>query len=466
MINNKKIFSDNYKISTSSLLVSYMILIAALFVLDYIPLRFRIIIFLISVSISMFILLVTKKNIWRYTLAISLVIISIAMYASKSMLDGISEASNAEFVEYIYIENLNNEIYEPKNTIGFYGIKWNTARKAFENENLKYLNNTIDVYNDPNILAYDLINNHIDGALIQSSFISDILLVDNNFWDKFEIVDRFKIEQVTEVVQKPVNINKEPFVVYLSGVDVYGDVLTRARTDMNILLAIDPVSMKVLSISIPRDSYVPLSCEDGAMDKLTHSSLYGIQCSINTLEALFGIPINYYARINFSGLVELVDYIGGVDVNSQYQFSTDSGFYFKEGMNHVDGKKALAFARERDHIEYGDVSRGVNHQELIQAIINKLTSPSMITKLPQVTMLLQNILDTNLESKAISTFISQKIDGQSTWDLTNYNLDGKGDMQHVHSLSSQYKYYVFWPSYDSLKEIKQALANLLGGNNG
>lgn len=462
MENNKSLNLNN-KIASLVLSVSFFTLLAGLFIMDFIPLRYRIIVFLVSISFSMFVLLITKATLWRYTLAISLFIVSMGMYASKSMLDGISEVSTSEFVEYIYIENPQNDIYEDVGIIGFYGVKWSSAKAAFEETEPDYLKSDVQIYNDPSVLAYDLINNHIEGAIIQSSFVSDILLVVDDFFDTFKIVNRFKIEQAIETVEKPVNIEKDNFVIYLSGVDVYGDVLTRARTDMNMLLVVNPLEKKVMTLSIPRDTYLALACEENAMDKLTHSSLYGIQCTLDSVEQLFQIDINYYARINFSGLVELVDFLGGIEVESNYDFSTDSGYHFYKGMNQVDGNKALAFARERDHIEYGDVSRGLNHQALIKAIINKITDPSMITKLPQTAMLLQNILDTNLSSKAISSFISDKIDGKSTWNVEDYNLEGSGDMQTVHSLSSQYKYYVYWPNYDSLKLLRSLLGDFIGG---
>ena len=464
MKKNVKMFQNGSRGATSLLIASFFVLIAALLMLDFIPVRYRVIVFLLSVSFSMAVLLITKANLWRYTLALSLIIVSVGMVTSKSMFNSLTQSRSLEYVEYIYIENPNKAIYEPKNVVGFYGVKWNVAKASFAHEDVFDKNAKVDVYADPNTLTFDLLNNHIDGAIVQASFLADILLVDSDFLKNVKIVKRFKIEQAREVVEKPVNINHQPFVLYLSGVDVYGDVLTRARSDMNVVMIVNPVNQEILTISIPRDTYVPLGCEEGAMDKLTHSSLYGVQCSIKTLETLLGIDINYYARINFSGLVNLVDYVGGVSVNSHYDFTTDGGYSFVKGMNDVDGQKALAFARERTHIAYGDLSRGIHHQELIAALLNKMTSSDMITKIPQIAILLQNILDTNLDSKTISSFVADKIDGSSHWTVSNLNLEGQGDMQVVHSLTPQYKYYVYWPDPTSLANIKEQARKRLGGS--
>ena len=175
-------------------------------------------------------------------------------------------------------------------------------------------------------------------------------------------------------------ITKQPFIVFLSGMDVYGDMDETSRSDVNMIACVNPTAKQVLLISIPRDAYVEIpGITYGEKDKLTHAGMYGIQYSIASVENIFDIDISYYVRINFTSLITMVDALGGIDVNSECAFSTyykqyneetDTWSYYEyaKGINHLDGIHALAFARERMNLVGGDYQRGRNQQAVIEAL--------------------------------------------------------------------------------------------------
>ncbi|QIK70379.1 LytR family transcriptional regulator [Erysipelothrix sp. HDW6C] len=452
---------NSNRIGTILLSVAFVLLGYALLVMRFIPVTYRLIILLITVVVAMIVLIVTKKQIWRYTLAASIVVVALGVFFSQFMVNNISSGKEYELVEYVYLRLKDNKTVEPTDKVGFYGVRLHDGEDETSGVKPEYLDHEIIEYADALELADALYDGVIDGILTQSSFVADIAFLKPDFEMDTVVVDQFNITEQRQSIVKDVDVTNEPFLVYVSGIDVFGDVVTRSRSDMNMLLAVNPQTHEILTVSIPRDSYLPLGCEGGEMDKLTHAGLYGISCSVKTMENLIGHDINYYIRLNFTGLVDIVDALGGVDVVSHYDFTTDGGLSFKVGKNHVNGEEALIFARERSNIDYGDVSRGIHHQELIKAIFQKLISPENISKLPQMTVLLQNTVDTNLSTETLSTLIARQISGDTVWSFKENNLKGSGDMQPVHTLSSEYMYYVYWPDSESLNEIKQQITAIM-----
>ena len=165
-------------------------------------------------------------------------------------------------------------------------------------------------------------------------------------------------------------ISKGKFSIYISGIDTSGNISNVSRSDSNTVVTVNTETHQVLLTSIPRDYYVTLHSKN-AKDKLTHSGIYGIAETVNTVEDLLDTDINYYVRVNFTTVIKLVDTLGGIDVNSDYAF-TSGEFNFVKGMNHMNGKQALAFSRERHAFKDGDNQRIKNQQKVIEAIINKV----------------------------------------------------------------------------------------------
>ena len=178
------------------------------------------------------------------------------------------------------------------------------------------------------------------------------------FSDDTRVLNTHSVKTVIEKKEKKLDdITETPFNVYLSGIDVYGDIETTSRSDVNVIMTVNPNTKEILLTTTPRDFYVPLSVSNGIPDKLTHAGIHGVDCSVKTLEMLYDIDIDYYVRVNFTSVKKIVDLLGGVKVYSDFDFTSDWGPSFKKGYNKVNGKQALAFCRERHHFAEGDKDR-------------------------------------------------------------------------------------------------------------
>ena len=240
-------------------------------------------------------------------------------------------------------------------------------------------------------MADALYDDEIQAMILNEGYIS--LLTEQEDYSDFSSHTKIIYEYVTEheitSIKPSGSITKQPFVVYCSGSDERdSDINAKSRSDVNILAVVNPSTHKILLVNIPRDYYLPLAF-NGEMDKLTHAGMYGVQESMAVLDNLYGTKTSYYGRINFYGLIDIVDALGGIDVYSDYSFHAATAevkgygyqtFDYVEGWNHLDGQAALMFTRERYSFSDGDNQRGKNQMKVIQAIIEKATSPSVLAK--------------------------------------------------------------------------------------
>ena len=263
-------------------------------------------------------------------------------------------------------------------------------------------------------------------------------------------------------------ITKEPFVVYLSGVDTRGDLTEKARSDVNILAAVNPVTKQVVLINTPRDYYVDLAGTN-SKDKLTHAGLYGVQTSMDTLGNLYGVDVQHYIRINFAGFINIVDALGGVDVYSDQAFTSvgSPGYYdpttFVEGWNHLDGKAALAFARERHAFKTGDVQRGINQMKVIDAMLNKIKSPALLMGFSKIMDSAADCFVTSLSQNQISALVRMQLSDFAEWNIESYTVTGSsGSSTKCYSAKGQ-KLYVMKPDENSVAKAKEMIAAVLGG---
>lgn len=248
------------------------------------------------------------------------------------------------------------------------------------------------------------------------------------------------------------NIAKEPFVVAITGVDEwdysYISPSARVRSDVNIVLVVNPINKQILMVTVPRDSYVPLDGDYYKMDKLTHAPTLsdGINCWINTLNEVLGIEINYYLRVNFTSLINIVNAIGGIDVNNPYYFETDhvlaynestKTYYnrhavFEEGLIHLTGEEALGYCRERYYVTddgymIGDLGRNQHQALVLKATIDKMSSVSIITKIGKLLESLEGKFTSNIESKEIYALAQMQLNDMADWQILTYSLSGYSD---------------------------------------
>ena len=263
-------------------------------------------------------------------------------------------------------------------------------------------------------------------------------------------------------------ITKEPFVVYLSGVDTRGDLTDKARSDVNIIAAVNPVTKQVVLINTPRDYYVDLAGTN-SKDKLTHAGLYGVQTSMDTLGNLYGVDVQHYIRINFAGFINVIDALGGVDVYSDQAFTSvgSPGYYdpttFVEGWNHLDGKAALAFARERHAFKTGDVQRGINQMKVIDAMLNKIKSPALLMGFTKILDAVSDSFVTSLSQNQISALVRMQLSDFAEWNIERYTVTGtSGSSTKCYSAKGQ-KLYVMKPDEASVAKAKEMIAAVMGG---
>lgn len=236
------------------------------------------------------------------------------------------------------------------------------------------------------------------------------------------------------------DITRDPFTVLISGNDSYGSLNENSRSDVNMLLTIDPRTQVVLITSIPRDSYLTMSCKkdetacSSVDDKLTHTGLYGVGTTESTIEDYLGIEINYTVRVNFSSLVNLVDAMGGIDVEIPEGLEVDT-FYangtegVKAGWNHLEGERALAFARERHAYQDGDNQRIRNQQQVMRALIDKIISPELLFRYPALMDAVSVAFETNMPADQIKSFLRYELLRRPNWQIISYAIAGEPDTQ-------------------------------------
>ncbi len=251
-------------------------------------------------------------------------------------------------------------------------------------------------------------------------------------------ISNYVDESVGDRAEEHVNVTQESFNVLVSGIDVTGDINeTISRSDVNMVVTINPKSREVLITSIPRDYYVMLPSY-GAMDKLTHTGIYGAQESIGAVEDLLGIDINYYAKVNYSTITGLVDAIGGIDIVSPYSFDTHGmgvSYHFEEGDIHLDGDQALAYCRERQSWIDGDMKRNENQQLILEAVINKITrGPVILLKYPAILDAVKGTIETDMKKDDMTDLVKMQLGDMRSWDITKQAIKGEPDFALCFSL--------------------------------
>lgn len=261
------------------------------------------------------------------------------------------------------------------------------------------------------------------------------------------------------------DITSKPFNILISGNDSFGSLDENSRSDVDMLVTINPVTSTILLTSIPRDSYVKEVCNDyacnyGVYDKLTHTGIYGVDTTKDTIENLLDIDINYVYRVNFTSMIDIVDALGGVDVTvpegmAVSKFYTNSNLEgVHEGENHLDGKRALAYSRERKAYLDGDLQRARNQQQVLQAMFKKATSPEIIKNYTSLLKALIGAFDTNMTTKEITSFIKYQIQAKPSWKFEQFVLKGDNDLRMSAELGSEVSVVILYDSYINIAHDK------------
>lgn len=307
--------------------------------------------------------------------------------------------------------------------------------------------------------AQALLNREIGAAIYNEAFTGVIEESIEDYSDQVRILYQFSIDTTLEQEEKNVD---EPFNIYISGIDVSGPITTNSRSDVNIIMTVNPNTHKILLTTTPRDYYVTIpGVSDGQRDKLTHAGIYGVDVSMATLENIYGIDLTYYARVNFTSLIKIVDALGGIDVYSEYAFEA-RGHEFEVGVNHMNGEQALAFSRERYSFQDGDNQRGKNQEAVLTAILQKAMSPAILLHASELITSVSDSVETNMTRAEMVEFVNRQISNGSSWEIESEAATGTGDSQACYSSGTQ-KLYVMWPDDEVVADMSEKMQQVLNG---
>ncbi len=458
-----------------SLLTSFLsLLIFILFIkLGVLPLKYLLLLLfvLILIGIGLYYLM-SRKNykmrmIGTFISFLLIIVFAIALSFQNATLN---------FLENISILNIQTETYKiiikkdssykDKNDLSGNKIAYVNDRKGVLKV-LKELEQSIkfqgEIKKDSSDLIQSLQDGKVDAIIMEQEEVKIYSEISPQFKENTKIIDTIEVKVEQESITKDVVITKEPFSIFVTGIDTYGDLSSVSRSDVNMVITINPLTHKMLLTSIPRDYYVQVAGTTGLKDKLTHAGLKGVETSVKTIENLLKTDINYYVKINFTSLVQIIDAIDGVDVDNPFEFTADyvedTGavyYVYKKGLIHLDGRQALGYVRERYGLREGDVARARHQQQVIKGMVNKLTSGTILTRYTKILGSIEGNFATNLSLSNLTAFIQKQLDGNPSWTVENLVLGGADSSELTASMPDLYS-SVMLPNEESVNEAIQKI---------
>lgn len=473
MSSNSQIFKS--KITVFSLILVLAMAIMMLYVdaiiLKYIGGTISIIAIVASLVIvaSVFFLSLKKTKlalVIEILILILLVIACVALGKVSNVFDNISQTVEYEVVQIVALKTSN---IQPQDAFDSYVLGYcNDDEGAYEYSSGILVDNNKEVakskpFKNTTELYNEFLNNNVQLLVLTNNVKSDLTVIDEEYEDKIVVLFEKKFE-IDSANAKAVDISKEPFTIYFCGVDLSsGDNITSTgRGDVNILLTVNPNTEQVYLQVIPRDTFVYIPCRGGS-SKLSYSGWWGgVQSSIDSIEDKFGIEINYYAKINFNGLIDLVDALGGVTVYSHYTYSYQ-GYDFVEGYNDVDGEKALRFARARKMLPQNELSRGQHQMELIKGIFKKFAdNPTYESGLAVIDSLSNNFVTNLPEEDYYDAFkLVVKLLPQLQ-EMENHSIKGEYKWHYDEVRDGYYQYY-YYPDAGEIEKVRNNIENVISG---
>ena len=300
-------------------------------------------------------------------------------------------------------------------------------------------------------------------AIILNSVFEN--LIEQEYPDHAKKIKKIYTKELTKSVEAPKVSQNKAFNIYISGIDTYGPISSVSRSDVNIIMTVNQETKKILLTTTPRDAYVPIA--DGGNnqnDKLTHAGIYGVDASIHTLENLYGIDLNYYARLNFTSFLKLIDLLGGVDVNNDQEFTSLHGnYHFPVGNVHLDSERALGFVRERYSLANGDGDRGRNQQKVISAIVQKLTSAEALKNFDDIMQSLQDSVQTNMPPETMVSLVNAQLASGGKYTVITRDLKGTGRMDLPSYAMPDSSLYMLEVDPNSLETLKTEIKDIMEG---
>ncbi|MCB2859728.1 LCP family protein [Streptococcus suis] len=442
-------------------------------ILDFRYLNYIVTLLLVGVAVLTGLLMWRKKArvFTALLLVFSLVITSVGIYGMQEVVKFSTRLnSNSTFSEYemSILVPANSDITDVRQLTSI------LAPAEYDQDNITALLDDISKMESTQLAtspatsyltAYQSMLNGESQAMVFNGVFTNILEnEDPDFSSKVKKIYSFKVTQTVETATE--QVSGDSFNIYISGIDTYGPISSVSRSDVNIIMTVNRATHKILLTTTPRDSYVAIA--DGGQnqyDKLTHAGIYGVNASVHTLENLYGIDISNYIRLNFTSFLQLIDLVGGIDVENTQEFTSLHGnYYFPVGQVHLNAEQALGFVRERYSLEGGDNDRGQNQEKVIAALIKKLSSPDNLANYQAILTGLEGSIQTDLTLETIMGLVNTQLESGTQFTVESQALTGTGrsDLSSYAMPGSQL--YMMEINQDSLEQAKTAIQSVLDGN--
>lgn len=373
---------------------------------------------------------------------------------------GFNEYKTENYGIYVLKSSNYENIVDLENkSIAHLELKKNAGLNKMVDKITKKIEFKSKTYDDIYSMVSDLIGEKIEGIILEEAQVEILKEENYNEYELLKSIYGDAIELSIKKNKSNIDITKDSYNIYISGIDTYGNITNVSRSDVNILATVNPLKKEILLINIPRDYYVKLHSFN-EYDKLTHAGIYGIDESISTIEDLLDTKINYYVKVNFTSLIDIVDALDGIVVNSNYSFTTVDGYSFKKGTNYLDGKEALSFARERKAFKEGDRIRGENQQLILTSIINKATSTKIITNYTEILKAVKGKFITNIKDEEITKLIKMQFSDGQAWNIKSISVNGVDSYDYVYSYKKN-KLYVMRPIQETVDNAKGKIKDVM-----
>lgn len=428
-----------------------------------------VVVFLVCLLLTLF---KKGKHLVTVLLVLFSIVVGVSLFAFKSLVDvadNINKTASYSEIEMKVVVPANSsisDVSELTNVQAPTSADESNINALIANiKSEKGVELTVDPVDSYQSAYENLINGSSQAMVLNSSYSSLLELSYNDYESNLKTIYTYKIKKAIEDTAK--TTDKNVYNIYISGIDTSGAVSTVSRSDVNLILTVNMNTHKILMTTTPRDSYVRIP-DGGAdqYDKLTHAGIYGIETSVKTLENLYDIPINYYARLNFTSFVKLINALGGVTVYNDQAFTSLHGNYnFGVGnINLTSGEEALGFVRERYSLEHGDYDRGNNQLKVIQAIVEKLTSFQSVSNYSDVISTLQDSIQTNMPLNTMMSLVNEQLDSGKTFIFSSQEVTGTGSTGQLTSYAMpNASLYMIQLDDASVAKASQAIKNVMEG---
>lgn len=356
-------------------------------------------------------------------------------------------------------------------SVGSLRLNEQGSKKAFKELSSEGIALNQTVYDSMTALLEAFYNGEVDSIIMNESSRSQILDMEaySNFDSNTRVVYQtsYKVKN-NDSATSVSDITSKPFNVLISGSDTRGGFDENGCSDVIMVATVNPKTHTILLTSVPRDFYVTTACDagdgcmQGALDKITHTGIHGTSTTKRTVEQLLGVEINYTFKVGFDTVTELVDVLGGVDVYVEPGYAVHTSYLnVNEGINHLNGEQALAYARERYSYTEGDRQRTKNQQQVLMGIVKEATKPSVITNYAAIMDTMANTFSTTMSNEEITDLIKYQLNNNPTWKMEQYMVDGTGDTLMCAELGDAASVMV--PDQSTVKMAKDKISAVLAG---